>query len=69
MPERGVDLRNSRFLRRIGDAELRRYLREGRQADDPRNRTGRVMTGMEIFPTFTEKNYDQVIRYLRQTIP
>jgi hypothetical protein len=63
--ERGVDLTGSEFLRRLSDGELREYLRKGRAADDPRNKTGRVMIGMEMFPTFADQDYDRVISYLR----
>jgi len=63
--QRGVDLTTSSFLRQLGEADLAAYLRQGRQVDDPRNRTGRAMPGMETMPTFTAENYSQVIGYLR----
>jgi DHA2 family multidrug resistance protein-like MFS transporter len=62
---RGVDLTRSTFLQRLKDAELVAYLREGRQVDDPRNRTGGAMPGMKTMPTFSPENYNQVVNYLR----
>ncbi len=64
--QRGVDLTTSSYLRGLNNADLASYLREGRQIDDPRNRTGRAMPGMETMPTFSAENYEQVIPYLRQ---
>jgi mono/diheme cytochrome c family protein len=63
---RGVDLIASAFVGELDDRELTEYLREGRAADDPRNRTGQAMPGMELFVDFGDQNYARVIAYLRQ---
>ena len=63
---RGANLLDSNFVAEISDRALAVYLREGRQVDDPRNRTGQAMPGMKNFADFGTENYRQVIAFLRQ---
>ena len=65
LPDLGVDLTTSSFVRQSADSTLAAYLYVGRPSDDPLSRTGRAMPGMKDFLTFTEENYRQVVAHLR----
>lgn len=66
LPGRGLDLVASRFVGGLSDAELTEFVRRGRAVDDPANRSGQAMLGMEGFAAFAEEHYPLVVGYLRQ---
>ncbi|QQR72208.1 MAG: cytochrome c [Holophagales bacterium] len=61
----GIDLTTSRFVARQSDAALGAFLRRGRAPDDPDNRTGRQMPGIEVLPEIGEAEVQALVAHLR----
>lgn len=66
VPDRGLDLTRSAFVRRLDDDGLAEFVRQGRALDDPANQSGQAMLGMKSYAAFEEEHYDLVVAYLRQ---
>ena len=66
IPGRGLELVGNAFIRDLPDDELAEFLRRGRAIDDPANKSGQAMLGMQSFAAFEEEHYPLVVEYLRQ---
>lgn len=67
----GKDLVHSKFVKEDTDAELLKYVNEGRTVDDPRNTTGIPMPPKGGNPALTDQQIIHIIAYLRtiQDVP
>jgi DHA2 family multidrug resistance protein-like MFS transporter len=65
VPDLGVSLTESALVRSSGDAELLDFLRAGRTADHPDNRTGRPMPAFGWLPPETLAEIVRAVRELR----
>lgn len=61
----GKDLVHSEFVKEETDAELLKYVNEGRPVDDPRNTTGIPMPPKGGNPALTNQQIVHIIAYLR----
>lgn len=61
----GKDLVHSEFVSEETDAELLKYVNEGRTVDDPRNTTGIPMPPKGGNPALTDQQIVHIIAYLR----
>ena len=61
----GKDLVHSEFVMQETDAEMLKYVNEGRAVDDPRNTTGIPMPPKGGNPALTDQQIVHIIAYLR----
>ena len=61
----GKDLVHSEFVSEETDAQLLKYVNEGRTVDDPRNTTGIPMPPKGGNPALTDQQITHIIAYLR----
>ncbi|MCS7207507.1 MAG: c-type cytochrome [Dehalococcoidia bacterium] len=61
----GVDLRKNEFIQRLTDAQLLDFLKVGRAADAPDNRTKVAMPPKGGNPALTDRDLQDVIAFLR----
>jgi disulfide bond formation protein DsbB len=66
MPHRGVDLRDSQFVRQESDAALIQFLRSGRSVNDPRNTTGLMMPPRGGNVALSDQDLADIVAHLRQ---
>ncbi|MBN2366843.1 MAG: cytochrome c [Calditrichaeota bacterium] len=61
----GKDLVHSEYVDSLSDAELLKYVNEGRTVDDPRNTTGIPMPPKGGNPALTDQQIMHIIAYMR----
>jgi mono/diheme cytochrome c family protein len=61
----GKDLTSSSFVAQKSDAELVKFVNEGRAADDPLNTTGILMPPKAGNPALTDEDIQHIVAYLR----
>ena len=61
----GVSLTNNDFVERLSDDELVAFIKVGRAADDPENKTGQVMPPWGGNPSLTEPDLHDLVAFLR----
>lgn len=61
----GVSLTNNDFVERLSDDELVAFIKVGRAADDPENKTGQVMPPWGGNPSLTESDLHDLVAFLR----
>lgn len=65
IPNLGPNLIGNAFIRDATDAALRTLIANGRQVNDPMNKTGQVMPAKGGNPTLTSEQVSALIAYLR----
>lgn len=65
MPNLGKDLTTSEFAIGLSDADLVKFLKEGRSTDDPANTTGVAMPPKGGNPALTDADLESIVAYLR----
>jgi len=61
----GVSLTNSEFVKSHSDSELVAFIKAGRAADDPENKTGNIMPAWGGNPSLTEADLHDLVAFLR----
>ena len=66
LPHQGVDLRTSKFIADLDDAQLVKFLKTGRQPKDPRSQRGLIMPALGGNPSLVEIELKDIVAFLRQ---
>jgi mono/diheme cytochrome c family protein len=66
LPHQGASLRTSTFIASHSDKELIEFIKKGRAANDPTNRSGVTMPPDGNIPGLTDDRLADVVAYLRQ---
>ena len=66
VPHLGADLQTSKFVAYSSDAQLVSFIRQGRPADDPSNKTHVAMPPKGGNPALTTQDLYDIVAFLRQ---